>query len=123
MAKRAHKLKAKEKLDADANAWLRGMPCGFFEFQDDAALEALWSEHGGDIVEEHVSEFPGTRPSRWWEFDAPRSARGTYPGCWYDGELPEPRKRLGGIGTVASDVLNYKPYFSFGIPLLWICQS
>src|SRR5438045_3025684 len=110
----------RQALDADAQAWLRGMPCGFFEFQDDAALEALWSEHGGDIVEEHVEESPGTRPSRWWEFDAPRSKRGTYPGRFYDGQLCEPRLRVGGIGTPAYECRAVVPSFSYGLPDIWV---
>jgi len=47
---------------------------------------------------------------------------GTFPSCYYDGKLPKPRKRLGGIGTPASDVLAYKPTFAYGIPAIWITQ-
>jgi hypothetical protein len=36
--------------------------------------------------------------------------------------LPEPRNRLGGIGTPASDVLAYKPTFAYGLPTIWITQ-
>jgi hypothetical protein len=113
----------RQALDADAQAWLRAEPHGFFWLKGDDKLKALWLEHGDDIVAEHVAEFPGTRPRRWWEYDAPRSARGTYPGCCYDAELPEPRKRLGGIGTPAYEVLCYKPSFQFGLPTSWISES
>ena len=74
------------------------------------------------LISEHVEEFPGTRPARWWESSAPRSPRGTYVGCGYDGKLPEPRKRLGGIGSAQHDVLNVTPSFAFGIPTCWVDQ-
>jgi hypothetical protein len=45
---------------------------------------------------------------------------GTFPGWYYDGKLLEPRKRLGGTGTPASDVLAYVPTFSCGLPVIWI---
>jgi hypothetical protein len=92
--------------DSDADRWLRCETCGFYEFRPDEELAALWREHCDDIVEEHVADLPGTRPQRWWEFDS-----------------KEPRKRLSGIGTPDFEVLNYKPSFSFGIPLSWIDQS
>jgi hypothetical protein len=113
----------RQALDADAQAWLRCLPCGFYEFKPESELAALWGEHGDDIVEEHVAEFPGTRPQRWYEYSAPRSPRGTYPGCYYDGELPEPRKRLGGIGTPDFEVMNIKPSFAFGLPVSWVDQT
>jgi hypothetical protein len=56
-------------------------------------------------VADHVNIYPGTRPARWWRYDA-----------------PEPRRRLGGIGTPASEVLSYKPTYSFGLPWIWIEQ-
>jgi hypothetical protein len=38
---------------------------------DEAQQRALWEQHRDRIVAEHVAENPGTRPTRWWEFDAP----------------------------------------------------
>jgi hypothetical protein len=110
--------------DSDADRWLRGEEVGgFFEFRPEAELEALWRERCDDIVAEYVDDYPGQRPQRWWEYSAPRSPRGTYKGCAYDGELPEPRKRLGGIGTPAYEVLNYMPSFQFGLPTIWISPT
>src|ERR1700688_2980154 len=36
--------------------------------------------------------------------------------------LLEPRQRLGGTGTSASDVLAYAPPFRYGLPAIWISQ-
>jgi len=119
MAIRAKKLQAKEQLTDDARAWLEDRPCGFFKFKHDDYLADLWKAHGDAVVADHVEDYPGTRPARWWEHDAPRLPLGTYPGAGYDGELPEPRKRLGGTGTPAYEVKCVKPSFSFGIPNIW----
>ena len=35
------------------------------------ATFALREQHRDRIVAEHAAENPGTRPTRWWEFDAP----------------------------------------------------
>ena len=91
--------------DSDADRWLRGDECGFFQFHDESFFQELWRSNRDDIIQEHVDEFPGTRPQRGWEFDS-----------------KEPRKRLGGIGTVASDVLNYVQSFQFGLPLMWVSE-
>jgi hypothetical protein len=120
LAQRKRNISRRAALDSDAQAWLRGEPCGFFEFRPDEELQALWDSHRDSIVAEHVEDSPGTRPGRWWEYDSPRSPRGTYPGAGYDGEVPEPRKRIGGTGTPAYEVLCYKPYFSFGLPVSFI---
>ncbi len=112
-----------EGLSTDGEAWLRCEPCGFFEFKSKEALRELWEAHGESIVDEHAAEFPGTRPARWWQFDAPRSPRGTYLECFYDGALCEPRERLGGIGTPQHEVLCYVPAFAFGIPAGWIDEG
>jgi hypothetical protein len=56
-------------------------------------------------------------------YSAPRMPLGTFPGCYYDGKLPQPRLRLGGTGTPASDVLAYVPRFSYGLPADWITPA
>jgi hypothetical protein len=38
--------KRREQLCEDAERWLRGEPCGFFEFKNDDELAALWAEYG-----------------------------------------------------------------------------
>jgi hypothetical protein len=39
-------------LSEDAERWLRGEPCGFFEFKDARELAALWAEYGDPEVAE-----------------------------------------------------------------------
>jgi hypothetical protein len=61
-------------------------------------IEQLWELQREVILAEHAKDQPGTRPALWWRLDAPRLPIGTFKGCHYDGQLPEPRKRLGGTG-------------------------
>jgi hypothetical protein len=115
--------KRRQEVTDEHAAWLRGddTAAGTIKyFLTEKELAALWAEHSDRIVESHVADFPGTRPARWWDRSAPRSPIGTYPGLWYDGKLPAPRKRLGGTGTPASDILAYVPAFEFGLPVIWI---
>jgi hypothetical protein len=114
--------KRREELSEDAESWLHGEECGFFRFKRKEELAELWREHGDRIVAEHVDQWPGTRPLRWWQYDALRIAVGTYPGCFWDGKLAEPRKRLGGVGTPSHECLGYVPHFSYGLPAAWISQ-
>ena len=106
MAIRQRQDKRREALSDDGENWLRCKPSGFFEFQPEDVLDATWETHSERIVAEHVEEFPGSRPSRWWEYDAPEQFR----------------LRAGGIGTPEHEVLNIKPACSFGIPIGWIDQ-
>jgi hypothetical protein len=112
-------VKKRAELEDEARRWLEGERTLWYYFQSAAELAALWDEHGADIVADHVAEYPGTRPARWWTYSAPRSPIGTYPGCNFDGELPEPRLRLGGIGTPLSECSAHVPAFEFGLPIYW----
>lgn len=38
-------------------------------------LEALWREHGPEIVADWIREHPGTRPWSWWQYGAPEPRR------------------------------------------------
>ena len=82
-------------------------------------LKALWERHRDEVLSWWIRKRPGTRPSNWWEFDAPRKPK-EGNGCWWDGKLAEPRLRLGGIGTPKYEVLNYRPSFRFGLPTTWV---
>jgi hypothetical protein len=53
----------------------------------------LWAEFGGDVVAWWIKDRPGTRPWCWWKYSA-----------------PEPRKRVGGVGTVDGNP-EYLPDF------------
>jgi hypothetical protein len=82
--------------------------------------EELWKLHREVILNEHIKENPGTRPALWWRFDAPRLPIGTFPGCHWDGQLPQPRERLGGTGTAAYEVISVGPGFAYGIADTWV---
>ncbi len=43
---RKRTLSRRQALDSNAQAWLRGEPCGFFMFKPQDELEALWEEYG-----------------------------------------------------------------------------
>lgn len=117
-------IKKREKCDPDIWAYLNdeyeGKSLEVFLIEGSKSeRESLWNEYRDEILERWIDKKPGTRPSLWWEFDAPRQQMGIWPGCCWDGELPEPRKRLGGTGIVAWLKLNVKPCYFKGIPKLW----
>jgi hypothetical protein len=84
-------------------------------------LDYIYDEH--DLLREawsvsHIMRDwnqPGLRPYAWWKFDAPRLPLGSFPGCYYDGELPEPRRHLRGPGQPVHAVSCISPSSSFGI--------
>ncbi len=41
---------------------------------DPMAVEEAWKELGEEIVQEHASRFPGTRPALWWKLGDRRRA-------------------------------------------------
>jgi hypothetical protein len=65
----------------------------------------LWQEWSEEILADFVAERPGQRPWGWWKFSA-----------------PEPRRRLGGVGTPKHEVLAYSPTYAYGIPVYWITE-
>jgi hypothetical protein len=79
----------------------------------------LWRTYGSNVVQRWVVEKPGTRPTLWWVYAAPRVTRGTFKTFGGDA-LPEPRRRLGGIGTPVHECLAYVPEFRLGVPCRWI---
>ncbi len=66
----------------------------------------LWGMYATEITEEHAQENPGTRPFRWWQFDA-----------------PEPRQRIRGIGTPRHECLADVEELMFGVPVGWITDD
>jgi hypothetical protein len=99
--------KRRQEVTDQHEAWLRGadMGCGLIPYSPRDELATLWEAHSERILAEHVTNCPGTRPARFWQYEA-----------------VEPRQRLGGTGTPASDVLAYKPAFRYGLPAVWITQ-
>ncbi len=75
-------------------------------FLNDAEIKAAWYETKDGILKAWIVDAPGTRPSHWWKFEA-----------------PEPRRRLGGVGTASSEVLANATSYKFGIPDSFVSQS
>ena len=42
--------KRRAALSENAEKWLRGEPCGFFQFKDEDTLRAIWDEYGDPQV-------------------------------------------------------------------------
>jgi hypothetical protein len=77
----------RQEISPEAMAWARDEPSGIFPFiRNDDQLRQVWNLLRDEVVREHVADYPGTRPIRWWEFSS-----------------PEPRRRLGGTGTTWGD--------------------
>lgn len=76
----------------------------------------LWEEYREDFLPAFIVKHPGRRPLGWWQWDCPRQAdQGS--GFWYEGTLPEPRRRIiGGKGELHK---GYVPYSEYGIPQHW----
>jgi hypothetical protein len=71
MAVKRRTPKRRHVTDDEEEKWLRAEPCGFIRFIDEELLAELWQDHSERILAEHVAEWPGTRPRRWWQYDAP----------------------------------------------------
>jgi hypothetical protein len=82
--------------------WLLGGCGGAWYYLQKRDLREVWAEHREAIVQHHVKRRPGSRPLRWWEYDA-----------------PEKRRRLGGIGTPLHECSAYIAPFEYGIPSAW----
>ena len=104
-ARRRHDKRGTDLPD-EAVDWLYGGKGGaWYFFQSAEHLRELWHEHEEVVVAEHVAEWPGSRPCRWWQLSA-----------------PEPRRRLGGIGTPNFEVLAHAPSYWYGVPCGWVTQ-
>jgi hypothetical protein len=79
-------------------------------------LRELWDRCGEHVLREWTAVYPGTRPQSWWKFDAPRMAPGRWPGWFFDGKLPEPRRMLSGAGVPAWERYNLVPRYELGVP-------
>jgi len=81
-----------------------------------------WKKHRNQILKKYIEENPGKRPWAWWSFDAPRWQK-SFNGAFFEGKLPEPRERVGGVGTPENECLGVVPTFTFGIPDIWVSKS
>jgi hypothetical protein len=71
------------------------------------------------IIEAWAREHPGTRPSHWWRYDAPKEPVVTHCASAYEAAQ---RRRLGGTGSAKHEVLNNAPHFSLGVPTGWLTR-
>jgi hypothetical protein len=75
--------------------------------------QKLWLAHGERFTADYADENPGKRPPRWWEYSRPS---------------PEPRLRVGGVGTALYEhLMRTEGYprldYKIGIPAKWISRS
>ena len=88
----------------------------------------LWDSCKAGILKDWIKAHPGTRPSFWWLYDAPRMTEAEveergWTGCYFVPEMAEPRRRLGGIGHPKHEHLAYVPSFHCGVPDDWLSKS
>jgi hypothetical protein len=81
-------------------------------------IKKAWIKNRALISSDWIARKPGTRPWSWWRFDAPRWEREF--NAWFNGTMPEPRKRLGGTGTPDYEHLSIVPRFEYGIPIGYV---
>jgi hypothetical protein len=92
----------RETLPTEAENWLRGGSGGAWQFLTRTPLPLVWAANANRIVAEHVKDYPGSRPQRWWEYSA-----------------AEPRLRVGGVGTPLCQCSAYGLVLRYGIPADW----
>jgi hypothetical protein len=66
------------------------------------ARRKFWREYSDMVVRWHARHWPGTRPRLWWRYDS-----------------PQPRRRVGGIGTPLHECTAYALLLHDGIPADW----
>lgn len=81
-------------------------------------FRAAWVALRENILADWILARPGTRPWAWWAFEAP-TAQVFAKNRPADGKKVAQRLRLGGVGTPSHEVLNYAPWFRFGLPVSW----
>jgi hypothetical protein len=84
----------------------------WWRLDGDTLVEAAWRANEAALLGLFVAERPGQRPDAWWRCSAPRQPVGRWSGWWFDGKLPEPRRRLGGTGSAIWEAgLAYVPHY------------
>jgi len=83
----------------------------------------VWLAVRDELLPSWVKEYPGTRPSWWYLFDpeCPRMSdeeieRHGWTGWFFAKDLPDLRRRLGGVGDPIFEHLNYVPHFDCAVP-------
>jgi hypothetical protein len=85
-------------LEGQRSAWY------YLDLTTDPATQRLfWEQHRDAVVPHHVRRHPGSRPKMWWRFTA-----------------PEPRRRVGGIGTPLFECGGaWAALYEYGVPMDW----
>ncbi len=98
-----------------------------WRFRPESQKRAVWESVQGEILAAWIAKYPGTRPSSWWEWSAPRASDDQLRAWNYEEgslmwrERPcEPRLRTGGTGTPCYEVLAHVPEFEYGLPVQWV---
>jgi hypothetical protein len=60
-------------------------------YGDPEKEESLWRKYSEEILTEWIKKTPGTRPSLWWSYNAPKQPD-TGSGWFYEGKLLELRR-------------------------------
>ena len=83
----------------------------------------VWLAIRDELLPQWIKVHPGTRPSWWFLFDSqcPRISaediqRHGWTGCYYTKDLPDLRRRLGGIGDPAYEHYSLVPHFDCAVP-------
>ena len=79
------------------------------------SMRDYWGQYREQILPMWIAGKPGTRPSLWWTYDAPRLVNP--PWYWQHFDLCEPRQRLGGVGDIHR---GCGPEFDRGLPGPWL---
>jgi hypothetical protein len=104
--RRLPKTKLHPEVTPEAALWARDEEgsCLWPYVTSDEAKRATWNFLRDEVVREHVAEWPGTRPIRWWQ---------------YDSSPDEPRLRLGGVGTTWHQYHSRPEVLYRGRPTEW----
>ena len=83
----------------------------------------VWLAIRDELLTQWIKEYPGTRPSWWYLFDpqCPRISeedirRHGWEGWYFTKDLPDLRRRLGGIGDPAFEHFALVPTFDHALP-------
>ena len=109
-------------LTDDEREWLYADDTdNFLFFHDEKEMLNLWKSYCDEVLTFWTQNKPCTRPLRWWDYEAPRW-NDPFEGWFIHGTMPEPRQRIGGIGTPSYEVLRLCPSFFKGVSRSWITE-
>ena len=90
----------------------------------------VWLAIRDELLPEWINAKPGTRPTWWYLFDpdCPRIsaediARCGWVDCWFAKDLPDLRRRVGGVGDPAFEHQNLVPQLHCAMPTHFVSQA